>query len=346
MKTMTDVKNNKQIEMGVGGSGGMFMYANPFAETMPRESLTQLQGQLLSKTVKWAYEKTAFYHTKLDEAGVKADDIKTIEDVKKLPFTRHDELVKTAPLDFVSGPLSTMIRLRLQEASNIVRAYTGEDVGRNVEMVTRGLVAGGVNRGSLVALVGQTMDEAILDVQYAAEVLGATVVPFASDFIQSFRLIEQFGVDTIIGDPTRILQLIIMAQSSGKDIRHLPIRSYFCLNEAVQNPLEEYLKNRTDAEIYDLYVSNDLGCTGMLFSCPEKGGLHIAEDYFYPEVLNFSSPVPAEKGQMGELVVTALAQQAMPVLRYRTGQAVILKEELCQCGRTSLRILTPFAKGK
>lgn len=322
------------------------MYANQFAETMPRESMEQLQGQMLGKIVKWAYEKTTFYRRKFDEAGLDVESIKTIADIKKLPFMTQAELQQTPPFDFLTGPLSTTIRLRLQEASNIIRAYTGEDVGRNVEMVTRGLVAGGVCRGSLVALVGRNMDEAILDVQYAAEVLGATVVPFAADFVQSFRLIEQFGVDTIIGDPTRILQLIIMAQSSGKDIRELPIRSYFCLNEAVQNPLEEYLKKRTNADIYDLYVSNDLGCTGMLFSCPEKGGLHIAEDYFYPEVITFGSDAPVEHGQMGELVVTALAQQAMPVLRYRTGQAVILQQEPCRCGRTSVRMLTPFVKEK
>ncbi len=322
------------------------MYANPKAETMPREQLRELQGHLLKKMTKWAFEKTAFYQAKFQEVGLSPDAITSIEDVRKLPFTTREELRQTNPFDFLTGPISTTIRLRMQETTGIIRAYSGEDVGRNVEMVTRALLAGGVCRGSMIALIGRSMNEALLDVQYAAEILGATVVPFAGDFVQMFQLIERFGVDTIAGDPTRILQLIIMAQSSGTDIRDLPIQNCFCLNETVQNPLRDYLHHRTNANVYDIYVATEPGYTGSLFSCREQTGMHVVEDYFYPEVLAFSSDVPAEKGQMGELVLTALAQQAMPLLRYRTGQAVILKEDPCRCGRTSVRMLTPFINEK
>lgn len=319
------------------------MYANKFTETMPRAAMTQLQTQQLNKIVHWAYEKTSFYRRKFDQAGIAAEAIKTLADLEKLPFTTREELEAESPFEFLTGPLSTTIRLR-QESSGIVRAYTNDDVGRNVEMVTRALVAGGISGGSLVGLMGGQMEAAVLDVQYAAEVLGATVVPLGADCNQALRMLEQFGVDTLVSDPAKLLQLIITGAATGQDLRNLPLRSCFCLNEMVANPLAEYLESRSGATIYDLYVSRDLGCTGMMFSCPQKGGMHIAEDYFYPEAIAFGSDVPAAAGQIGELVVTALAQQAMPVLRYRTGQAVILRQDDCSCGRTAARIWTPLAK--
>ena len=217
------------------------MYANQNPERMLREAGEAEQFELLQATVHRAYEKTVFYRRRLEEYRVSPVEIEILADIKKLPFTTRSDLVKTSPLDFLTLPVKKTVRLRLQEKSNILRAGTEADVAHNIELTRRGLAAGGIKPGSVLAIVGGHPEGAVDDVQHAAESLGAAVVSLGGDFVRAVELIEQLGIDTVIGDPTRILQLIVTAQASGREMENLPLRACFCLNDAIQNPIGKFL---------------------------------------------------------------------------------------------------------
>lgn len=322
------------------------MYANQQIEQLDRESMQALQLERLKKQLKWAEEKSFFYQQKFSKAGVKASDIQSLEDVKRLPFLTSNELFQIDSLDMLTMPLSGIIRFSVvqQENGEVTKFYTAGDVGHNVEMMTRCLVATGINQTSVVALQGDMSDSRIMDIQYALEMLGATVVAMGTDYRQWLRFMELVSMDTIISSPQLIMQLIIQLQATGKNIADYPLTRIICLNQqGLQNAMQRHIADRTHATVFNFYEPAELGTASMLYQCEAHKGYHIQEDYFYPEIVAFhSDQVVTEPHQMGELVVTTLAAEAIPLIRYRTGQAVMLEADKCDCGRTLHRVTTPF----
>lgn len=176
------------------------------------------------------------------------------------------------------------------------------------------------------------------------EMIGATVVPMGTDYRQWLRLMELISCDTLISTPQLIMQLIIQLQATGRKIADYPLSKVICLNaQGTQNAMQRHISERTHAEVFNLYDPAELGTASMLFQCETHRGYHIQEDYFYPEVVAFHSDrVITEPQQLGELVVTTLMAEAMPLIRFRTGQAVQLEDGTCECGRTLRRVSTPF----
>lgn len=322
------------------------MYANPQIEQLDRGAMQALQLERLKKQVKWAQEKSYFYQQKFSAAGVTAADIESLADIARLPLLERTELYGVDSLDILTLPVSAMLRFAVltEETTEVTRLYTNGDIGRNVELMTRALVAAGVNRTSVVAIQGDMSDTRLADIQYALEVIGATVVPMGTDYRQWLRVLELVAVDTLISSQQIIMQLIIQLQATGKNITDYPLARVICLNAAgVQNPMQRHVADRTQAEVYNLFTQPELGTAGVLFQCPAHAGFHVNEDLYYPEIVAFgSTDVVTEPHQMGELVVTTLAAEAMPLIRYRTGQAVMLEDEPCACGRTLRRVTTPF----
>ena len=322
------------------------MYANQQIEQLDRERLQALQLERLQKQLKWAEEKSFFYQQKFAKAGVSAGDIKSLEDIRRLPFLTANELFQIDSLDMLTMPLSGIIRFSVvqQENGEVTKFYTAGDIGHNVEMLTRALVATGVNQTSVVALQGDMSDSRIMDIQYALEMLGATVVAMGTDYRQWLRMMELISMDTIVSTPQLIMQLIIQLQATGKNIADYPLTRIICLNQqGLQNAMQRHIADRTHATVYNLYEPAELGTASMLYQCEAHKGYHIQEDYFYPEIVAFhSDQVVTEPHQMGELVVTTLAAEAVPLIRYRTGQAVMLETDVCDCGRTLHRVTTPF----
>ncbi len=323
------------------------MIANASVEQMAREDLRQLQTERLRKQVHWAYEKSHFYRHKYDEAAISPDDIKSLEDITKLPFLRSTELRSIDSLDLLTMPLSSISRFNyVQEMTGeITKLYTGGDVAKNVEMLTRTLVASGITNASNVGLQGDLSDSRFLDLQYALEVIGAMVVPLGTDYRHWLRLMEIVGMDTLISTPQLIMQLIIQLQATGKNIVDYPISKVICLNmNTIQNPLQQHIHDRMHTKVYNLYAPPEVGFAGIIYQCSRHVGHHVNEDYFYPEIIAFNSNEPVlDETHMGELVITTLAAEAMPLIRYRTGQAVSRIKEPCECGRTFVRIGTPFS---
>ena len=244
-------------------------------------------------------------------------------------------------------PISGILRFHVVslEQGEVKNLYTNGDVAHNVEMMTRCLVADGIHSASVVALQGDLSDSRLMDIQYALEMIGATVVPMGSDYRQWLRLMDLISCDTLISTPQLIMQLIVQLQATGRNIGDYPLSRIICLNsQGMQNAMQRHIADRTHAEVFNLYDPAELGTAGALFQCQTHRGYHIQEDYFYPEVVEFhSDKVVTESEQLGELVVTTLMAEAMPLIRFRTRQAVRLEDGLCECGRMLRRITTLFS---
>lgn len=319
------------------------MYCNQEIETMSRLRMTELQNEKLRKTIQWAYEKSPFYSGIMRDAGLTGDSIQTLEDLESLPFTTKGDLVRESPFGLLTGPLSGAIRMQMIGVKEpITRAYTSGDIGRNVEMMARCLVAGGVNMSTVLEIMDDYASPNAISIQYAGELLGATVVPSEVDKIErSLEMVEKLGVNMVASNIQKLLQRLVASQALAHDVKLSRLTALFSFNDTVKNNIEEHLMSRFNANIFNLYAPPEFAYPGIAFECAEKDGMHLQEDYFYPEVISVENQEVLEDGRVGELVLTSLALEAMPVLRYRTGQIVSLDHSVCKCGRTLVRIKMP-----
>lgn len=319
------------------------MIANPAIEQMSREDMSELQLKKLQKRVEWAMEKSAFYYRKFTDAGISSKDIKSLEDMAKLPFTTLDELQNVSIYNLLTLPLSAVLRIsRLGYNNSFIKMYTNGDLAYQIEMMTRVLVAQGLNGAAVAGLLGEASDSRLMDVQYALENMGVTVVLLGNNPENIRELMTTCHVDVLISDFKQVMQLVVMLQANNISADDLFLPKIICMEEGLQNPNHFYMEQRLQAETAMVYNSPALGCGGIMFPCQEGEGFHIQEDYFYPEVVEYGTDrVITEPHKAGELVLTPLAAEAMPIFRYRTGQVVMRLDEPCPCGRTLTRLTNP-----
>lgn len=319
------------------------MIANPAIEQMSREDMSELQLKKLQKRVEWAMEKSAFYYRKFTDAGISSKDIKSLEDMAKLPFTTLDELQSVSIYNLLTLPLSGVLRIsRLGYNNSFIKMYTNGDLAYQIEMMTRVLVAQGLNSAAVAGLLGEASDSRLMDVQYALENMGVTVVLLGNNPENIRELMTTCHVDVLISDFKQVMQLVVMLQANNISADDLFLPKIICMEEGLQNPNHFYMEQRLQAETAMVYNSPALGCGGIMFPCQEGEGFHIQEDYFYPEVVEYGTDrVITEPHKAGELVLTPLAAEAMPIFRYRTGQVVMRLDEPCPCGRTLTRLTNP-----
>lgn len=319
------------------------MIANPAIEQMSREDMSELQLKKLQKRIEWAMEKSAFYYRKFTDAGISSKDIKSLEDIAKLPFTTLDELQSVSIYNLLTLPLSGVLRIsRLGYNNSFIKMYTNGDLAYQIEMMTRVLVAQGLNSAAVAGLLGEASDSRLMDVQYALENMGVTVVLLGNNPENIRELMTTCHVDVLISDFKQVMQLVVMLQANNISADDLFLPKIICMEEGLQNPNHFYMEQRLQAETAMVYNSPALGCGGIMFPCQEGEGFHIQEDYFYPEVVEYGTDrVITEPHKAGELVLTPLAAEAMPIFRYRTGQVVMRLDEPCPCGRTLTRLTNP-----
>ena len=320
------------------------MYANPQLEQMAPDELHALQLQRLKKTVAWAYEKSGIYKRKFDAAGVKPEDIHTLDDIEKLPFTTEREVEEHSAHEFLTLPFSAISRVSLWEHPKpLIRMYTARVIACNVEMMTRALAAADISRASVVGILGDLADSGLMDTQYALEVLGTTVVPLGTEYERAIKLLDATYLSTVVGSARRVLRLIIQAQAVGREIKEFNLSTILCFNENLQNPLKMHMRNRIGTQVYNFFNSSSFGTSGMFYQCKEHIGHHLQEDYYYAEIAAFGQDViVSDPNCMGELILTSLTTEALPLIRYRTGQTVMRMDQPCSCGRTFARFSTPF----
>jgi len=310
---------------------------------LPLEQLQALQLQRLQGMVRRAYDHVALTRSRMDAQGVKPEDIRSLDDIVNLPFTTKADLRDTYPFGLFASPMSEIVRLHASSGTTgkpIVVAYTQEDINVWSEVIVRSLAACGVTRGDIIQnAYGYGLFTGGLGAHYGAEALGATVIPISGgNTPRQLMLAKDFGATAICCTPSYFLHLIDAAQDSGVNIKELKLKRGIFGAEPWTEAMRKRIEAESSIKAYDIYGLSEIIGPGVAMECQCQAGPHIFEDWFYPEIINPKTGKPCDEGDEGELVLTTLGKQAMPMLRYRTRDITTLTSEQCECGRTLRRI--------
>ncbi|MFC7134789.1 MULTISPECIES: phenylacetate--CoA ligase PaaK [Salinibaculum] len=313
-------------------------------EAYDRAELRQLQTERLRETVENAYENVPFYREQLDEMGVTPEDIQSVEDVRKLPMTTKEDFRDEYPDGLFAVDDEEISRIHASSGTTgkpKIVSYTDEDLDVWSEVVAESLLASGVEPGDTVQnAYGYGLFTGGLGLHYGVEELGATVIPIGSGGTQrQVELMTDLESDCLTCTPSYALYLAETAEEMGFEPRELPISTIIFGAEPCTDPMREEIEERLDVNGIDIYGLSEIIGPGVSCECHEaQEGLHIWEDRFLPEVVDPRTGEPVEEGEEGELVLTTLSKEALPVLRYRTGDLTTLDYDECECGRTMVRM--------
>ena len=307
------------------------------------EKLHLLQLQRLRAIVKHAYENQPLFRERMDKTGVKPEDIKMLEDVRKLPFTQKTDLRDTYPYGLFSVPMSEVVRLHASSGTTgkpIVVAYTKEDIEVWKEVMVRTFACAGLHSGDIIQnAYGYGLFTGGLGAHYGAEALGATVIPISGgNSERQIMVMRDFGSTAICSTPSYFLHLIEYAEKMGIDFNDLPLRVGVFGAEPWSDEMREYIEGKTGIKAIDIYGLSEIIGPGVASACEAQEGLHIFEDHFLFEIVDPVTDEPMPDGEEGELIITTLSKKAMPVMRYRTHDITCVIPEKCACGRTIRRI--------
>ena len=312
-------------------------------ETASREEIIKIQNEKLVKQVKHVYDNVPYYRDLMDKKGVKPEDIKTIDDIKKLPFLTKDDLREAYPYGLLGTDLKNCVRIQSTSGTTgkrVVAFYTQKDVDMWEECCARAIVAaGGTNEDVVQVSYGYGLFTGGLGAHSGFEKIGATVIPASGGNTErQVMLMKDFGVTCVACTPSYFLHMIETAEKMGVDMRELPVRLGIFGAEPWTEAMRAQIEKKAGIRAYDIYGLSEIVGPGVGCSCPEQDGLHIFEDFFYPEIIDPATGEVLPDGQEGELVLTTLAKHAMPMIRYRTRDITSIMTSKCACGRTIRRI--------
>ncbi len=313
-------------------------------ETASRDEIRAVQNERLRETVRNAYENVDYYREELDEAGVSPEDIETVDDIHKLPFTTKEDFRAEYPDGLFAVDDEEIRRIHASSGTTgkpKIVSYTEKDLEVWSDAVARSLAAGGVEPGDTVQnAYGYGLFTGGLGLHYGVEKLGATVIPIGGGGTQrQVEMLQDLESDAISCTPSYALYLAETAEEMGVDVRDLPLSTVIFGAEPCTEPMREEIEERLDVNGIDIYGLSEIVGPGVSNECHEaQDGLHLWEDRFYPEVVDPETGEPLPEGEEGELVLTTLSKEALPVLRYRTGDLTTLNYEECECGRTMVRM--------
>lgn len=319
------------------------MYWNKAAETMGIKDLQALQTERLQKVVERCYAKSLFYQEKFAQSGVLPQDIRTLADITRLPFTTKQDMRDNYPYGMLTVPISSIARFHSSSGTTgrpTAVGYTRGDIAVWAETLGRTLVAGGLGLGSVFQVsVNYGMFTGGLGMHYAAEHIGATVLPVSSgNTAKQILLMQDFGTTAMVSTPSYALYLAETMREMGVDPQNLALRTIFCGAEAWTEKMRAEIESNFNAQTIDVYGLSEIIGPGVASECPYQNGLHLWEDHFYPEVIDPATGEILPEGETGELVLTTLTKQGMPMLRYRTRDLTSLWREKCACGRTTIKM--------
>lgn len=323
----------------------------PEYEKLSRNRLAELQKERLKKIVKYCYEKVPVYKKKFMEAGIKPDDIRTLDDIGKIPFTEKEDLRKAYPYGMLAADLSDVLELHASSGTTghpTTCAYTKKDLETWSKVMARIYASAGTKKGDIVQnAYGYGLFTGGLGFHYGALEVGATVLPIATgDTERQIALAREFGTTVITCTPSYAAYIGRYAKEHlGIDpIKELKWKSGLFGAEAWSEELREKIEELLGLEAFDIYGLSEVIGPGVSVECSEHNGLHIQEDHFLPEIIDPKTGEKIEEEKEGELVLTTLTRQATPVLRFRTGDMTTLKTEECPCGRTFGRMGRIFGR--
>lgn len=320
------------------------MIWNDEFETLPREALEALQLKRLKHTLERVYATVPFYRRKFDEAGIKPDDIKSLDDLKRLPFTTKDDLRENYPFGMFAVPLKQVVRIHASSGTTgkpTVVGYTRRDIETWSELMARSLASAGVTKEDIIQnAYGYGLFTGGLGVHYGAEKLGATVIPVSGGHSKrQITIMKDFGATVLTCTPSYALHLAEVAQEMGINPKDMKLRVGIFGAEPWTEEMRKEIEETWGIKAIDIYGLSEIIGPGVSIECEEaQNGLHIFEDHFIPEIIDPETGEVLPPGEYGELVITTITKEAFPVIRYRTRDITCLIPEPCICGRTMVRM--------
>lgn len=315
---------------------------DPKIECMSRDEMRELQSERLVKQVKNVYENVQFYRKKMDEIGILPGDIKGIEDIGKLPFTTKEDLRDNYPFGLLAVPREKIVRVQGTSGTTgklTLASYTQKDVDVWGECVARALTMAGLDSSDLIHICyGYGLFTGGLGLDFGAQALGAMAIPMSSgNTKRQLMCMEDFGATAFACTPSYALYLAEAAQEAGI-VERLKIKASINGAEPWTDEMRKKIESILHINTFDIYGLCEITGPGVAMDCIHHKGLHVYEDYFYPEVLNPADQSVCADGETGELVFTTLAKEGMPLIRYRTKDLTSIDHTVCECGRTLPRI--------
>ncbi|MCK5836437.1 MAG: phenylacetate--CoA ligase [Desulfobacula sp.] len=319
-------------------------------ETMPREGIEAIQLKRLQATIERIYVTVPFYKKVFDNAGIKPADIKSLEDLQRLPFTTKLDLRDNYPYDMFAVPMENIVRIHASSGTTgkpTVVGYTKRDLDTWAELMARSFAAAGGTSGDIIHnAFGYGLFTGGLGVHYGAEKLGASVIPVSGgNTKRQITIMQDFKPTMLTGTPSYILHLAEVADEMGVDFKDLHFKSGIFGAEPWSENMRTELEEKLHLKAMDIYGLSEVIGPGVSIECyEEQKGLHIFEDHFIVEIIDPESGEVLPYGETGELVFTSLTKEAFPIIRYRTKDITSLNPEPCSCGRTHVRMNKPSGR--
>ncbi|MBU5637096.1 phenylacetate--CoA ligase [Geomonas sp. Red69] len=320
------------------------MFFNEEFETLPREALEALQLKRLKAMVARVEKSVPFYKEALAKAGVSSDSIKTLADLQRLPFTYKQDMRDSYPYNLFAVPMEDIVRIHASSGTTgkpTVVGYTRKDIETWSELMARSFVAAGVHKGDIIHnSYGYGLFTGGLGAHYGAERLGASVIPMSGgNTKKQIMIMQDFGSTVLTCTPSYSLFMAEAAKEEGIDFRDLKLRVGIFGAEPWSEEMRRDIETKLNLSAVDIYGLSEIMGPGVAIECCEaKKGLHVWEDHFIPEIINPETCEVLPEGQMGELVITTITKEGIPLIRYRTRDITSITYEPCVCGRTHARI--------
>ncbi len=313
-------------------------------ETLPRAGLESIQLKRLQKLVERVYNTVEPYKRKMDEAGVKPEDIQSLKDIQKLPFTYKDDLRDNYPFGLFTVPMDDVVRVHASSGTTgkpTVVGYTKKDIELWASVMARALSCAGATKGDMIHnAYGYGLFTGGLGAHYGAECLGATVIPASGgNSKRQITIMKDFKSTVLMATPSYALNLAETMEGMGIDPKSLSLKVGIFGAEPWSENMREEVERKLNIRAVDVYGLSEVIGPGVAMEClKSSGGMHVFEDHFYPEIIDPETGEVLPPGEKGELVFTTLTKEAFPIIRYRTKDISRLFYETCSCGRTLVRM--------
>ncbi|MDI6829263.1 MAG: phenylacetate--CoA ligase [Armatimonadota bacterium] len=310
---------------------------------MPIEQRRELQSTRLRETVRRCYERVHVYRKKFDEAGIKPDDIHTVDDIKYLPFTTREDLIDNYPFGMFAVPMEEVVRVHSSSGTTgkpKVVGYTRNDISVWAEVMARTIACGGAGKNDIVQnAYGYGLFTGGLGIHYGAEKIGATVIPISGgNTKRQIMVMQDFGSTMLACTPSYALYIADTAAEMDIDVRKLPLKYGIFGAEPWTDSLRKEIEEKMGIRATDIYGLSEIIGPGVSSECEFQNGLHVFDDHFLPEVIDPNTLEVLPPNTPGELVFTSLTKEAFPIIRYRTRDLSMLMTDPCPCGRTHYRM--------
>ncbi len=312
-------------------------------ESMDKQDLEQLQIERLQATLHRAYRNVSFYRSLYDKEGIEIASLRSLKDLKKLPFTTKNDLRQSYPYEAFAVPLRDIVRIHSTSGTTgkpIVVGYTKNDLKTWSSLVARILSAAGVTGHDFVQIAfDYSLSTGGFGFHYGAEKIGASVIPYSGDDVmKQIQVMKDYRTTTLVSTPGYALHVASLMEEMGRDSQELNLSTGLFGSEPWSENLRNEIESRLKIEAFDNYGLTEIIGPGVAFECEQHSGLHVNEDHFILEIINPDTLEEIPLGEPGELVFTTLTKEGFPLIRYRTGDISSLVEGDCACGRTTARI--------